>query len=101
MAGILLTGGTGLIGRYLLRDLMCAGESVVALVRPDKDQAAEQRLERIMHGWEQEMGRWLPRPQVLQGDLHQPGLGLNKTQRAWLGEHCRTVLHNAGNVSFH
>lgn len=101
MAGILLTGGTGLIGRYLLRDLMCAGESVVALVRPDKDHAAEQRLERIMTGWEKELGRALLRPQVLQGDLHQPGLGLTKTQRAWLGVHCRTVLHNAGNVSFH
>lgn len=101
MAGILLTGGTGLIGRYLLRDLLCAGESVVALVRPDKDHGAEQRLERIMLGWEQELGRTLPRPQLLQGDLHQPGLGLSKTQRTWLGQHCRTVLHNAGNVSFH
>ena len=48
----LLTGATGLVGRYLLRDLLMRGQRVAVLVRPSKRQTAQQRVAGICQRWE-------------------------------------------------
>jgi nucleoside-diphosphate-sugar epimerase len=98
---LLLTGCTGLIGRYLLRDLLTADVPVVALVRPDTRENGPARLESIVQNWEARLRRSLPRPICLRGDLHQGGLGLAPSDRKWLARGRGAVLHNAGNVTFH
>ena len=72
----LLTGGTGLLGRYLLRDLTLADVPLAVVVRATRWESATQRIETAMAAWEKELGRPLVRPVVLEGDITQPDLGL-------------------------
>lgn len=98
---ILLTGATGLLGRYLLRDLTSHGAPMAVLVRGDRRQPADARVESIMAGWEAELGRRLPRPYILEGDLTAPGLGLDGDALRWVARHCGRVVHNGASLTFH
>ena len=79
----LLTGATGLLGRYLMRDLLLKGHRLAVLVRPCDRRQARERLEQILQMWEVELGQRLPRPVLLAGDIRQPDLGLSKKQIGW------------------
>ncbi len=96
----LLTGATGLLGTYLLRDLLCAGRHVALVVRPGRIESARQRVETILAFWERQFGYALPRPPVLQGDICQGDLGLDASALAWVADNCASVLHNAASLSF-
>lgn len=96
----LLTGVTGLVGQYLLRDLLSAGLPVAVLVRPDKRASAEERVEAIMQRWERERGTLLPRPVVLAGDVRSASLGLSEEAQAWCRRRVRSCLHNAAVLKF-
>ncbi len=98
---ILLTGATGLLGRYLLRDLTLRGTPMAVLVRGDRRQSADARVDAIMAGWEESLGRPLRRPYVLDGDLTAPGLGLDGDDLRWVSRHCGQVLHNGASLTFH
>lgn len=98
---ILLTGATGLLGRYLLRDLTLRGASMAVLVRGDRRQPAEARIEAVMADWEEALGRSLPRPYVLDGELTAPGLGLDGDTLRWVARHCGQVIHNGASLTFH
>lgn len=100
MGHLLLTGATGLLGRYLMRDLMEAGVQLAVLVRPSRRKAPELRIEAAMRCWEEQLGRELPRPVVLAGDISQPDFGLNPEQIKWAAENCDGMLHNAASLSF-
>ncbi len=96
----LLTGATGLLGQYLLKDLLECGQEVAVVVRPSRAGDARQRIESVMGRWDRLAGRYLRRPVVLSGNLHEPGLGLAATDREWIRRTCRSVLHNAASLSF-
>lgn len=97
---LLLTGATGLVGQYLLRDLLLAGSSVAVLIRSQDKISARDRLEKVMDHWEAELGKPLPRPVCLEGDISLPGLGLSTEARQWVGKNCQRVLHNAASLTF-
>src|SRR5262247_3113385 len=97
---ILLTGATGLLGRYLLRNLLLADVPVAVLVRGSRRQSAEDRVEALMGTWEDLLQRDMPRPQVLEGDICEPSLGLTAAAKQWIDDHCDSVLHNAASLSF-
>ena len=97
---VLLTGATGLLGRYLLKDLLLSGQQVCAVVRGSSDQVASERVEAIVKEWEDELDRTLPRPVSFAADVCTEGLGLSSTAKQWLTENCRSIIHNAAVVSF-
>ncbi|WP_165251518.1 SDR family oxidoreductase [Paludisphaera soli] len=97
---ILLTGATGLLGRYLLRDLTLRGARLAVLARGDRRDPPEARVESIMAGWEGALGRRLPRPHVLTGELTKSGLGLDAAALRWIGRHCAGAIHNAASLTF-
>lgn len=97
---ILLTGATGLLGRYLLRDLMLADVPVAVVVRRSRRKSAQDRVDALMATWETLENRELPRPKVLEGDLTQDLLGLDSDDVAWVTENCDSVLHNAASLTF-
>ena len=97
---ILLTGATGLLGRYLLRDLLTAGQNVAVVVRPSDRQSAEARVASLMAAWERRGVTGLSLPHVLVGDITEPALGLSSDDRRWVADHCDMVLHNAASLSF-
>jgi thioester reductase-like protein len=97
---LLLTGATGLVGQYLLRDFLLEGTPLAVLIRSKGKRSAHERLEQILGHWEDELGRRLPRPVCLEGDISSPGLGLRHAERRWAAQHVGPVLHNAASLNF-
>ena len=96
----ILTGATGLLGSFLLRDLMIEDVPVVALVRSSKLETATERVEGVLQRFERQLGRALPRPIVMECNLREPELGLTSEAKAWLRRHADAILHNAASLSF-
>jgi len=100
MSHIMLTGATGLLGRYLMKDLLTRDVDMAVLVRPSRKQEPHQRIEAAMRLWEQYLERELPRPKVLCGDISSPDLCLSPEEIKWAAEHCDSLIHNAASLSF-
>ena len=98
---LLLTGATGLLGRYLVRDLILNGVEVAVLVRPSRRENAADRVEALMGTWDERLGERLPRPTVLEGDITAPDLGMDRGQLRWLARNCDAILHNAASLTFY
>lgn len=101
MAYRMLTGSTGLLGDYLLRDGLLANQAIAVLVRPERQFNATARVEAAVAGWETRLGRTLPRPVVLEGDICSPALGLSPADQRWVASHCRSVVHSGASIKFH
>ena len=97
---VLLTGATGLVGRYLVRDLLRDGHRLAVLVRSSRRESAAERVEGLLQSWEQQTGELLPRPVVLAGDVGQDGCGLSDEDLVWARSHCDRILHNAASLTF-
>lgn len=97
----LLTGATGLVGRYLVRDLLLNGHELAVVVRPSRKQAPRERMEEILQHWERELGRALPRPVILSGDITETNFGLSDAETDWVRENCSTIIHSAAILEFY
>ena len=97
---VLLTGATGLLGRYLVRDLAAAGVPLAVLVRPSGRKSAGDRVAALLDDWLARTGVRPPAPRVLAGDLHADGLGLSDEDLEWVRANCGAVLHNAASLTF-
>jgi thioester reductase-like protein len=98
--GILLTGATGLLGRYLLKDLLEADCRITVLVRDSQRAPATGRIGALIKYWRQTLGRSIPIPTVVRGDVREEGLGLSAADRRWVSMSCDAVVHAAANLSF-
>ena len=97
----LLTGATGLVGRYVVRDLLLNGHKLAVVVRSSKKLSAEDRMEQIMQHWEAELGRMLPRPVVIVGDISEPGFAFSDEDADWVGSHVDKIIHSAAILEFY
>ncbi len=98
---LLLTGSTGLLGRYLMRDLLGSGQRLALLVRGSKKDSASDRVEGILQYWERQSGKTLPRPVLIEGDIRRPCLGLSGNDKRWVARHCESMMHSAASLTFH
>ncbi len=101
---VLLTGATGYLGSYLLRELLAEGHRDVAtLVRGGDDRAARARLGQVLtHYFGPADGAALldnPRLTVRAGDLRRDGLGLPPVELDRLADGLGAVFHCAANVN--
>ena len=92
---VFLTGATGLLGSYVLRNLLNRNENVAVLVRPCRKETAEHRISKILAHWKEKKGESVPMPVVFSGDLSQPE-GLQK-----LYGRCKSVIHCAASLTFY
>ena len=100
---VLLTGATGYLGNYLLRELLAdAGRSVTVLVRGSDDRSARARLGRaVCHYFGPEKGAALlddPCLTVLAGDLRRDDLGLSCRAYDTMASGVQAIFHCAANV---
>jgi thioester reductase-like protein len=98
---IFLTGATGLLGRYFLRDLLASGQPVAVLIRDSAAATAPERLAELLAFCRESLGRELPPPVLLNGDLRAPHLGLGPAERRWLARRAQAVIHAAAYVAYH
>jgi len=96
----LITGATGLVGRYLIRDLLLNGHQLALVVRGSRRSSARERIEQILQYWEQQHQRPLPRPVVLDGDISKPSFGLSESDQLWIQQNCKSIIHSAAILEF-
>lgn len=96
---VLLTGATGLVGRYLMAGFLDRGCEVAVLARGNNLASAKQRVEQAAESMEQFYS--LPRAKVLEGSLTSQGLGLSEKDRDWLQRRELVVVHCAASIKFH
>jgi thioester reductase-like protein len=99
MSTILITGATGMVGREVLARLAAdlRYERVLCLVRPSKQESAQDRLDAVLRGVGGE-----PDPKrviAVAGDVVQPELDLDADDRKTLADVDR-IIHCAASVSF-
>lgn len=92
---VLVTGSTGFIGREVVRRLLAAGRSVLALARPREGERVEDRVARAV-GIQPDGSRI----DVVEADLSLPCCGLGESARKRLRESVETVIHCAGETRF-
>jgi thioester reductase-like protein len=102
---ILLTGGTGFIGPFLMKSLLEQTEATVhVLVRASDEIQGKQRLRAAMHSMgavpadllEMFEARVVP----VCGDLGQKGLGLMQETWEFLAAEIDTIFHNGATVNY-
>ena len=98
---VLLTGATGFVGRFLLRDLLRQDDSLVVhcLVRADGVEHGFARIRAALEHaeiWDDAFG---PRIRVVAGDIRAPRLGLSDTKFDDLCRRIDAVYHLAADLS--
>ncbi|MFF6785557.1 amino acid adenylation domain-containing protein [Streptomyces sp. NPDC012510] len=103
-AHIFLTGATGFLGGYLLRELLASTDATVhCLVRADDDATAMARLQRnTSHYFQDDLERYREegRIRAVPGDLAEPRLGLTEDGFDRLARIVDVIHHPGGLVNF-
>lgn len=111
---ILLIGGTGFIGKVWLADILTKVPDIgkiYLLIRKQRSATSVRRFEKIIEespvfeGFHERYGADLGRfmrehIEVLDGDVTQPGLGLDAATRARLASRLDLILNSAGLTDF-
>ncbi|MCJ1248720.1 large subunit of alpha-aminoadipate reductase [Trapelia coarctata] len=99
---VFLTGATGFLGAYLIKDILertsCAVR-LIAHVRSVKDpKAAFDRLRRSLQGYGFWHDKWSTRLSCVVGDLSKPQLGIEQHTWQTLSQEVDLVIHNGATV---
>ena len=98
---VLLTGASGYLGAFLLRDLLTRENpeiKVIAHVRAKTDAAALQRLLQTCRAYGVWQDRWTSRLSCVTGNLSQPRLGIDDSTWTRLADVIDIVIHNGAQV---
>jgi len=98
---ILLTGATGFLGAFLLRELLLQTQAeIYCLVRSDDAESAKKRIQSSLEYysiWDEHLSyRIIP----IAGDLAQPLLGLSEEQFREMASQIDVIYHNGAFVKF-
>jgi L-2-aminoadipate reductase len=98
---VFVTGATGFIGAFLIRDLMTRGDgkiSTVAHVRAQSEAEGIRRLRENCEGYAVWDNSWLPRIQVVVGSLGPDNVGIPQSTWDDLASTVDVVIHNGARV---
>ena len=99
---VFLTGATGFLGAYLIKDILQRTSRAVRLiahVRNVKDpKAALDRLRRSLQGYGLWHDEWSTRLSCIVGDLSKPQLGIEQHTWQTLSQEADVVIHNGATV---
>jgi nucleoside-diphosphate-sugar epimerase len=96
---ILVTGATGLVGSHLALELIRRGYPVLLFCRRNRIDDARERVERLWKWFGVEFNGG-PRPEVIDGLLDQPDLGLDSALYDRLKDEVGEIVHCAALTSF-
>jgi L-2-aminoadipate reductase len=98
---IFLTGATGFLGAFLMRDLFGRRTSNIRVIAHVRANSIEMGLERIKNSCEAYgtwSDSWLPRLEVVTGSLENPRLGMNSQKWDELSQRVDVIIHNGAMV---
>lgn len=93
---IVLTGGTGVFGRFLIEDLLKTNSKIVLLVRADSQKQVNYRIKNLLKG----NSVYSNQITVLRCDLNQKNLGLATSDYILLKKETTHILHAAASTRF-
>jgi thioester reductase-like protein len=92
--GVLLTGATGFVGRFLLAQLLEQTDApIYCLLRASSQRQASMRLESTLLEWDLWRDEWADRVIAVPGDLRQPRVGLDERTYEMLARTVGTIYH--------
>ncbi len=98
---VLLTGATGFVGAFLLRDLLQESNAIVhCLVRADDEGAGLDRLMLNMATYGLWQESFAERVRAVPGDLARPNFGLSSSRFNQLARQVDVIIHNGALVNF-
>ncbi|CAM3186103.1 putative Nonribosomal peptide synthase (NRPS) [Xenorhabdus nematophila ATCC 19061] len=99
---VLLTGATGFLGAFFLRDLLLQTEinKVICLVRSHDDESALLRIKENLNKYGLWKEEFLPRLQVIASDLGKPQFALNPEIYDQLSTECDVIFHLAAHINY-
>ncbi|MFI1917613.1 amino acid adenylation domain-containing protein [Nocardia sp. NPDC020380] len=100
MRDVLLTGATGFVGAYLLRELLDRTDAQVwCLVRADSAGHGRDRIRAALRSYELWDESFEARIVPVSGDLAAPAFGLTDTEYARLADRIDAIYHNGARVN--
>lgn len=97
---VFLTGATGFLGAFLLRELMARGLVVHCLVRGADAETGLERLRKNLRTYELLDELDLERVRVHTGDVAKPWLGMDEEAYGELAGRVGAIYHSAAKVNF-
>lgn len=96
---VFLTGATGFLGAYILRDLLNSGVNVIAHVRAKSTDSALERIKQTCTAYGIWSDSWSSQLQCVTGDLENPvQLGMDDKTYQHVAETADIVIHNGAIV---
>ncbi|MGW1764668.1 non-ribosomal peptide synthetase [Streptomyces sp. NPDC002073] len=96
---VLLTGATGFVGAFLLRELLAQTDAQVhCLVRADTERAGRARLHAVLDSYGIDLGVAAERVRLVPGDLAREGLGIDAAHWRGLRDEVDTIVHSGAYV---
>lgn len=97
---VLLTGATGFLGAFILRELLTQTRArVYCLVRCDSTEEGLKRIQSNLESYSLWAQDYSTRIRVLRGDLAEPSLGLSNSELSELAENLDWIFHNGAWVN--
>ncbi len=98
---VFLTGATGFVGSFILRELLeRPATQVVCLVRARDAAHAMERIEEKLRRYGLWQDRYAGRVEAVAGNVGEADLGLDPETYVALAKRCNVVLHNGAMVDF-
>lgn len=93
-----LTGATGFLGSFILRDLLSTGNRVIAHVRAKSPEAALERVRQTCQAYGIWSEAWAGQLECVTGDLEKPLLGMQQETYDRIANEADMVVHNGAIV---
>lgn len=98
---IFLTGGTGYLGAFLIKELLEVSEAILyCLVRASNVEEGKSKLENNLQQYGIWQDKYSHRIIPIIGDLSQPHLGINPEQFQYLAANIDTIYHSAALLNY-
>lgn len=98
---VFLTGGTGFLGAYLIRELIARTPArIYCLVRAETERAAFERVRRNAQHYRIWSDAWAERVAPVVGDIARPGMGIAPATFEQLSRTIDAIYHSAALLNF-
>ncbi|KAL2756478.1 hypothetical protein ACRALDRAFT_1042487 [Sodiomyces alcalophilus JCM 7366] len=97
---VFLTGATGFLGSYIVRELLSRNLRVITHVRSQDAASGLARIEAATKAYGLWSDDWRPRLQAVVGDISKPRLGLSPSDWDRVANEADAIIHNGAQVNW-